>query len=199
MTHKPLIHIIDDDEAMRNSLALLFKSVSLCTRSYHSAVSFLDQNHEIRPGCIISDIRMPGVSGLELQGKLQINNNPLPIIFISGHGDIPMAVKALKNGAVDFIEKPFREQDLLESVHNAISISISRLEKVKYMQLLKLLSVREAEVLRLVVDGMANKVIATKLSLSKKTIEFHRSHIMIKLKVESLAELVRLAVTCEII
>ncbi|WP_163832770.1 response regulator transcription factor [Spartinivicinus ruber] len=192
---QPTVFIIDDDEAVRDSLGLLMQSVGQAVEVYASPADFLDAYNENRPGCIVMDIRMPGMSGLELQAKLNEMHCILPIIFITGHGDVQMAVQAIKNGAMNFIQKPFRDQELLDLINDGLKLdSEQRKELLEHKEILKRLATltdREREVLHHVVEGKANKVIAADISLSQRTVEIHRSRVMEKMGTKSLAHLVR--------
>ena len=190
-----IVFIIDDDEAVRDSLKMLLNSVSQKVQVFASPAEFLEAYDENRPGCILLDIRMPGMSGLELQSRLNNMHCILPIIFITGHGDIPMAVQAIKDGAMNFIQKPFRDQELLDYVNDALSLDARQrarlLEHKEILRRLSTLTEREREVLHHVVEGKANKVIAADINLSQRTVEIHRSHVMKKMATKSLAHLVR--------
>lgn len=195
----PLVLIVDDDEAMRRSMAFLFASVGLEAESFAQADTFLERlaaGGPMRPGALVLDVRMPGMSGLELQRILVERDFPLPIVIVTGHGDVPMAVAALKAGAHDFIEKPFKEQYLLDMVEGAIRLSRERLAKVERRrsvgERLARLSRREREVLDGVLAGKPNKVVAFELDLSIKTIEAYRASVMTKMEAGSLAELARM-------
>jgi two-component system response regulator FixJ len=192
----PVISIIDDDESVREALLFLMKSVGLNAEIFGSAKDFLTDYDPSSRGCIISDIRMPGMSGLDLQHELNQRACTLPIIFITGHGDIPMAVEAIKSGAVDFHTKPFRDQSLLDSINKAIEFNkILRRDmdqKNSIHQRLATLTPREREVLELVIAGKVSKVIADKLQLSPRTVETHRAHMMEKMQVATLTELGKL-------
>jgi len=193
----PLVFLIDDDEPVLTAVALLMKSAGLECRAYSSARTFLDEFDPALPGCIVTDMRMPGLSGLDLQEKLSKMEYAPPVILITGHGDVPAAVRAMKQGAHDFIEKPFSDQVLLDSVMRAIDLDLSRRkehEKVgEFQALFASLTEREHEVMTGVVAGKPNKIIADDLDLSIKTVEFHRHNVMNKLQVESVAELVQMA------
>jgi len=193
------IYVVDDDQAVRESLCWLLESVDLPVVTYASAQEFLANYNPEMGGCLILDVRMPGMSGLELQNKLTEIECTLPILIVTGHGDVPMAVRALKNGAVDFIEKPFNDQKLLERIQHCLdqdraqreARSMQRIMQARYEQL----TPREQEVLVRVVAGKLNKVIATELGISSKTVEAHRANIMEKMHASSLAELVTMCVT----
>jgi two-component system response regulator FixJ len=193
---RPTIFIVDDDAAVRDALKLLLRSVGQAVETFGSAQEFLDAYSEDRPGCLVLDIRMPGMSGLELQQKLNEKHSILPIIFITGHGDVPMAVEAMQAGAVDFIQKPFRDQDLIDRINQALekdSANRAALgERNDIRRRLETLTPREREVLDLVVHGKANKVIAGDLKLSQRTVEIHRARVMEKMQASSLAHLVRM-------
>lgn len=193
---RPTIFIVDDDAAVRDALKLLLRSVGQAVETFGSAQEFLDAYSEDRPGCLVLDIRMPGMSGLELQQKLNEKHSILPIIFITGHGDVPMAVEAMQAGAVDFIQKPFRDQDLIDRINQALEKDGSNRaalgERNDIRRRLDTLTPREREVLDLVVHGKANKVIAGDLKLSQRTVEIHRARVMEKMQASSLAHLVRM-------
>ena len=190
----PLVYLVDDDDAVRDSLGLLLRSIGLDCALYASALDFLEHYDPRRHACLVADIRMPGLSGLELQQRLNEQRAEIPIIFITGHGDVPMAVNAMKAGAADFIQKPFRDQDLIDRIHKALDRDrerrASRAEEDTIRARLALLTPRETEVMERVVRGQANKVIAMDLGVSQRTVELHRARVMRKLKMRSLAELV---------
>ena len=193
---RPTIFVVDDDAAVRDALKLLLRSVGHAVETFGSAQEFLDAYGEDRAGCLVLDIRMPGMSGLELQQKLNEQHSILPIIFITGHGDVPMAVEAMQAGAVDFIQKPFRDQDLIDRINQALDKDSSNRaalgERNDIRRRLETLTPREREVLDLVVHGKANKVIAGDLKLSQRTVEIHRARVMEKMQASSLAHLVRM-------
>ena len=190
-----LVYIVDDDEALRDSLLWLLDSTGLKAQAFDSAEAFLNAWSPRMNGCLVLDIRMPGMSGLELQEKLAALHSTLPIIFITGHGDVPMAVSALKKGAVDFIEKPFNDQDMVKLIHTALAEDRkhhdSRLLEADAQRRIDGLTPREREVLELIVAGRLNKQIADDLGISIKTVEVHRARVMEKMGVNSLAELVQ--------
>jgi len=194
---RTIVHIVDDDAAVRDSLSLLLRTVGLPSRTYASADEFLVAYMPEEVSCLVADIRMPGLSGLELQQELLERHADVPIIFITGHGDVPMAVNAMKCGALDFIQKPFRDQDLLDRIHHALqqakAARNARLETTTIQERFSALTPREREVMDKVVSGCANKVIAMDLGVSQRTVELHRARVMQKMGVRSLAELVRLA------
>lgn len=191
-----IVYIVDDDDAVRDSLSFLLRTVGLAARTYASAGEFLSAYVPDDVCCLIADIRMPGLSGLELQQELLERHADIPIIFITGHGDVPMAVNAMKSGAVDFIQKPFRDQDLLDRIHQALqqarSARNTKLEAMTIQDRFNVLTPRECEVMEKVVKGCANKVIAMDLGVSQRTVELHRARVMQKMGVRSLAELVRM-------
>ena len=188
------VHIVDDDEAVRDSLGLLFKSVGLQSRGYASADEFLEQYAD-SPGCLVLDVRMPRINGLELQRLIRKRGWMIPIVFISGHGDIPMAVEAIREGALDFLQKPFREADMLDRVQQALARDAEQRAQIQAQKKtharLDSLTPREREIASCIVQGMANKVIALELGISLRTVELHRARIMEKMQVKSVAELVR--------
>ena len=193
---KSTVYIVDDDQSIRHAMELLMRSVGLDYEIFHSADEFLDEHSNERAGCLVLDIRMPGMGGLELQQKLNESGSTLPIIFITGHGDVPMAVEAMQKGAVDFIQKPFRDQELLDRVREALQTDRerrnARAEKADIHARMQKLTNREREVLELVVTGKPNKVIAYELGVSQRTVEIHRARVMEKMQAKSLADLVRM-------
>lgn len=193
--HDPIIFVVDDDEAVRLSTEMLIRSMGLRVESFESAAEFLEDFDPQQPGCVILDIRMPGMSGLELQEHLNEIEATLPVIFVTGHGDVPMAVKAMKAGAIDFIQKPFRDQELIDRVHAALARDSEEREEsqahAETQEHVDLLTAREREVMGLVVDGRANKEIAFDLGLSPRTVEIHRARVMSKMSAKSLPDLVR--------
>ncbi len=200
LDNKATVYIVDDDQAVRDSLSWLIESININVKVFSSAQEFLDNYNADDPGCLVADVRMPGMSGLELQKLLNEKHYSIPMILITGHGDVPMAVRALKNGAVDFIEKPFNDQLLLERVNQCLEKDhherIEHQDLQSKMSLLATLSPREREVLDQVVIGKQNKVIASDLGISNKTVEAHRANVMEKMDVASLADLVALYVSC---
>jgi FixJ family two-component response regulator len=190
----PLVYLVDDDEAVRDSLGMLFKSIGLRHEAYASALDFLQRYDPARHSCLVADIRMPGLSGLELQQRLNDQRAEIPVIFITGHGDVPMAVTAMKSGASDFVQKPFRDQDLIDRINKALARDLERrkwrAEQDEIRGRIALLTPREKEVMERVVRGQANKVIAMDLGVSQRTIELHRARVMKKLRLRSVAELV---------
>ena len=192
----PSVYIVDDDPAIRKAMEFLMRSVGLEHAIFHSGDAFLAQYTSDMAGCLVLDIRMPGLGGLELQQKLVDIGSTLPIIFITGHGDVPMAVEAMQKGAVDFIQKPFRDQDLLDRIGEAMAADRDRRsERQKQHDVAERvaqLTHREKEVLDLVVTGKPNKVIAYELGVSQRTVEIHRARVMEKMEARSLADLVRM-------
>lgn len=190
------VYIVDDDDGVRSSLRILLKSVGIATTPLSSAAEFLAQYHVSQPGCLLLDIRMPGMSGLELQGELNRRGAMIPVIFITGHGDVPMAVEAMQHGAFDFLQKPFRDQELLDRVQKALArdaenrASIRQHERIRAR--LRALTPREREVLDLLIQGKQNKMMANDLGLSQRTVEIHRAHVMEKMEARSVAQLVRM-------
>jgi len=197
----PTIFVVDDDDAVRTALRLLIKSLGLPVETFASAQEFLDSFDADRPGCLVTDIRMPGMSGLELQAKLNEIHSITPLVFISGHGDIPMAVEAMQHGAMDFIQKPFRDQDLIDRIHQALELDHANRVALKgrdaIIERIRTLTPREHEVLALVAAGKANKVIAGDLDVSQRTVEIHRARVMEKMNASSLAHLVRMVIEAE--
>ena len=195
--NEPIVFIVDDDDSVRKSLARLITSVGLKVETFSSANAFLKRDSYDGIACLVLDIRMPGLSGLDLQTELAKAERSLSIVFISGHGSITMSVQAIKAGAVDFLEKPFEEQDLLDAVHLAIQKDRAAKEKLaelrEIQERVESLTPREREVFALVVTGMLNKQIAFEMGISEKTIKVHRARVMQKMQAESLADLVRLA------
>ena len=196
-----LVFVIDDDEAVRDSIGMLLESADLPFRCYSSADAFFNDHDERQRGCLVLDIRMPGMTGLELQQKLVQTGSSLPIIFITGHGDVPMAVEAMRQGALDFLRKPINEESFLERIAYALDRESGewreKLDLDQTRQRLDTLSGREAQVFRLVAEGMANKVVASELGISERTVEVHRSQVMKKLEAKTLAQLVRIHLQTE--
>ncbi len=192
----PTVFVVDDDEAVRNSLRFLLRSVGLPTQTLPSATEFLATYQPTQPGCLVLDVRMPAMSGLELQQQLNLRGATLPVIFITGHGDIPMAVEAMQHGAFDFLQKPFRDQDLIDRIQKALAkdaktrTALKEHERIR--RRLESLTPREREVLALLTQGKANKVMAADLGVSQRTVEIHRARVMEKSGASSLAQLVRM-------
>jgi two-component system, LuxR family, response regulator FixJ len=196
MEAEATVFVIDDDADLRESLGWLLESAGLRFRGYSTAEEFLAEYKSDEPGCLLLDVRMPGLSGLDLQDELRRRGVPPPIIIMTGHARVPMAVRALKGGAIDFIKKPFSDQSLLDQVRKAIDLDRRtrqvRMECAKFAKRLTYLTPRELEVMDLVTAGKPNKIIADDLGISPKTVEIHRGRVMEKLQVDSVAELVRL-------
>ena len=193
------VYVVEDDEAVRDSLELLLKSDGKPVKTYESATAFLKDYSDKMAGCIVLDIRMPGMDGMELQKKLNEKHSILPIIFVTGHGDVPMAVDAMKEGAVDFIQKPYREEALLEKIEAALKQDLEQRksldEKQEIIRRIKSLTPREHEIMDRMIAGQANKVIAIELEISQRTVEIHRSRVMHKMGTQSLAHLVRMVLS----
>jgi FixJ family two-component response regulator len=193
----PIVLVVDDDSEVRDALSGLFRSVGLDSRLFASAAEFLQHKLPERPCCIVLDIRLPGMGGLDFQSQLTKANIHVPIVMMTGHGDIPMSVRAMKAGAVDFLTKPFRHQDMLDAVAQAIERDRNRRDSEKSLAelrgLFESLTTREREIMRLVTAGLMNKQVAAELGLSEITVKIHRGHLMRKMGVRSLADLVRAA------
>lgn len=193
---KPTIYIVDDDDGMRRALSVLMTTVGFEPTAFARPDEFLARFDPNRPACLVLDVRMPGMSGLEVQQHLNRTGAMLPVILITGHGDIPMAVQAMKDGAFDFLQKPFRDQDLLDRINAALKLDAENRANVERLADLKQraesLTPREREVMALVVDGKANKVIAIDLGLSERTVEIHRANVMDKMGARSVAHLVKM-------
>lgn len=191
-----IVYIVEDDEAVRDSLEMILVSMAYHVETFPTANAFLEQYSESMAGCIVLDIRMPGMDGMELQKELNNKNSILPIIFVTGHGDVPMAVEAMQLGAIDFIQKPYREQELLEKIKSALALDAeqrdSLTEKNEIIRRLEELTPREKEIMDMMIEGHANKVIAIDLDISQRTVEIHRSRVMHKMGTHSLAHLVRM-------
>lgn len=198
MLSEAIVNVVDDDEAVRHALSMLMHSVQLKTSVFPSARAFLDNVDPTVPGCLVLDVRMPEMSGLDLQRELAKREIKIPIIIITGHSDVPMAVRAMKEGAVDFLEKPFHDQYLLDSIAKAITRSLAMLQEQDARSLFlsrsRHLSSREKEVMSLLIEGRCSKEIAIALGIRPKTVDVHRGHVMDKMQVKSVIELVHLAV-----
>ncbi|VAW60101.1 hypothetical protein MNBD_GAMMA08-1911 [hydrothermal vent metagenome] len=199
---QPTIFIVDDDPAMRDSLSWLIETIGYPVKVFASAQEFLDgyQHHE--PGCLILDVRLPGMSGIQLQQRMKIENITLPVIIISGHGDVPMAVKAMQQGAIVFLEKPFRDQELLDNIQEALEIDATNRKKEEaskeVLSCVESLTQREKEVMELMVKGNPSKEIAKQCGISVKTIEIHRARVMDKMQANSLPELVHMVLSLRV-
>jgi FixJ family two-component response regulator len=190
------VFVVDDDAGVRSSIRLLLKSVGIPATPMASAQEFLASFDPAQPGCLVLDIRMPGMSGLELQQQLNLRGAIIPVLFMTGHGDVPMAVEAMQQGAFDFLQKPFRDQDLIDRIQKALARDQeSRTALRQHGQIrdkLESLTAREKEVLQLLTQGKQNKVMAAELGISQRTVEIHRAHVMEKLGAHSVAQLVRM-------
>ncbi|UCG72187.1 MAG: response regulator transcription factor [Chromatiales bacterium] len=195
------VFVVDDDQAVLDSLGMLLRSMQIGCQLFPSAQDFLDAFQPDWQGCIVLDIRMPGMSGMELHRHLVENHSTMPVIFVTGHGDVPMAVEAMHNGAFDFIQKPYRDQDLLDRINQALTWDEEhRSQEDRKRELTERhqsLTPREREVMECVVRGLANKVIAMDLDLSQRTVEIHRARVMEKMHARSLAELVRMSMVIQ--
>lgn len=198
MPQKPTVFIVDDDVAAREALKLLMRSVGHTAETFGSTLDFLNAYGDDRPGCLVLDIRMPGLAGLELQHKLLERHSIVPVIFIASDGNVPMAVEAMRAGAMDFIQKPFRDQDLLDRVNQALEKDAANRQALRESNAIRKrlasLTPREREVMELVVHGKANKSIASDLDLSQRTVEIHRARVMEKMNASSLAHLMRMVI-----
>jgi two-component system response regulator FixJ len=197
----PCIYLVEDDDAVRDSLQMVLESVGHRVEAFANADRFMAAYTPELAGCLVLDIRMPGMNGMELQRKLNELNSILPIIFVTGHGDVPMAVEAMQQGAVDFVQKPYREQELLDKITQALALDEknrdSLLQRQSILQRMQELTPRELDVMKLMVEGKANKVIAIDLEISQRTVEIHRARVMDKISANSLAHLVRMFMVVE--
>jgi two-component system response regulator FixJ len=198
MRSEPVVHVIDDDDAARDALRFLLEAAGLTARVYESAAAFLERLDQIEPGCVITDVRMPEISGIELLQRLKNTAVRLPVIVITGHGDIALAVEAMKLGAIDFFEKPYDDEALLAAVRPALSRQEDESKraslKIEIQTRFAVLTTREAQVLKGLVAGKPNKIIAFDLEISPRTVEIYRANVMTKMKAASLSELVRMAI-----
>jgi two-component system, LuxR family, response regulator FixJ len=194
----PVVFVVDDDNGVRSSIRMLLKSIGINATLMASAQEFLAAFDAAQPGCLVLDIRMPAMSGMELQQQLNLLGATIPVIFITGHGDVPMAVEAMQHGAFDFLQKPFRDQDLIDRVQKALArdremrAKLGKHEQIR--QCMDSLTPREKEVLQLLTQGKQNKVMAGELGLSQRTVEIHRAHVMEKMGASSVAQLVRMVI-----
>ena len=193
---EPIVHLIDDDEAVRTSVGFVLEMNDLPARTYGSALEFLEVAQDLKGGCIVTDVRMPEMSGLELVKRLRERGVTLPVVVITGHGDVPLAVEAMRAGVVDFIEKPFDDEVLLRSIRMALDAKVESdvhaEERRRFEEMLATLSGRETEVLRGVIDGKMNKVIAYELGISHRTVDVYRANVMSKTGANGLSDLVRM-------
>ena len=196
---KPVVYIVDDDDGMRRALTVLMTTVGYQPAAFARPAEFLAKYDPNQAGCLVLDVRMPEMSGLEVQQQLNRNGALIPVILITGHGDIPMAVQAMKDGAFDFLQKPFRDQELIDRINGALKVEAQNRESVDRLadlrQRAESLTPREREVMAHVVDGKANKVIAIDLGLSERTVEIHRANVMEKMAARSVAHLVKMHLT----
>jgi two-component system response regulator FixJ len=202
MSNDAIVHVIDDDHGVRESMCFLLASEGLAVRAHDSADAFLTKVTSVPTGCVVSDIRMPGTDGIELLRRMKAKGWRVPVIIMTGHADVPLAVEAMKEGAVDFVEKPFDDERLLSTVRAALERGVSAAqqdaETGEIRRRLATLSEREGQVLQGLVAGKANKVIAYDLEISHRTVEIYRANVMTKMKAGSLSELVRMALVCDV-
>lgn len=202
MTTDIVVHIVDDEESVRNSLAFLLGTAGFAVRTHASATAFLEVSGSIKNGCLVTDLRMPDIDGVELLRQLRSRDAMLPAIVVTGHGDVQMAVEAMKNGALDFIEKPFDDEVLIGSINRAVEHAASERDAaaavMKIRERLERLTEREMQVLKGVVQGQANKIIAVELGISPNTVEVYRAKLMGKMQAKSLAELVRMVMEIDL-
>ena len=201
MNNSQTVYIVDDDSDVADSMSMLLESTGLRTQQYHSAEEFLQNGVTQLVGCLILDVRMPDMNGLELQQEIKLRNANLPVVFVTGHGDVPMAVQAMKNGALEFLQKPFRDQEFIDCVNRALRVNseaLSGLNRRRSIQArIDSLTKREYEIMRLIAAGNITKVVAVKLSISPRTVEIHRARTMEKMQARTLAQLVQMVVEAE--
>lgn len=201
MNNSQTVYIVDDDSDVADSMSMLLESTGLRTQQYHSAEKFLQSTVAQLVGCLILDVRMPDMNGLELQQEIKRRNVNLPVVFVTGHGDVPMAVQAMKNGAVEFLQKPFREQEFIDCVNRALKANSDALNGHNRLRSIQAridsLTKREQEIMRLIAAGNITKVIAAKLSISPRTVEIHRARAMEKMQAKTLAQLVQMVVEAQ--
>jgi two-component system response regulator FixJ len=192
------VHIVDDDSDVADSMSMLLESTGLRTQQYHSAEEFLRNPIDLLMGCLILDVRMPDMNGLDLHQEIKRSNPNLPVVFVTGHGDVPMAVQAMKNGALEFLQKPFRDQEFIDCVNRALktnSKALNGLNRRRSIQVrIESLTKREYEIMRLIAEGNNTKVVAVKLNISPRTVEIHRARTMEKMQAKTLAQLVQMVV-----
>ena len=192
------VHIVDDDSDVADSMSMLLESAGLRTQQYHSAEEFLRNPIDLLMGCLILDVRMPDMNGLDLHQEIKRSNPNLPVVFVTGHGDVPMAVQAMKNGALEFLQKPFRDQEFIDCVNRALktnSKALNGLNRRRSIQVrIESLTKREYEIMRLIAEGNITKVVAVKLNISPRTVEIHRARTMEKMQAKTLAQLVQMVV-----
>ena len=195
------VYIIDDDSDVADSMSMLLESTGLRTQQYHSAEEFLKNPIDLLMGCLILDVRMPDMNGLDLHQEIKRNNANLPVVFVTGHGDVPMAVQAMKNGAVEFLQKPFRDQEFIDCVNRALKANSEALNYLKRRRSIQAridsLTKREHEIMRLIAAGNITKAVAAKLNISPRTVEIHRARTMEKMQAKTLAQLVQMVVEVE--
>jgi len=201
MNTKQTVYIVDDDSDVADSMSMLLESTGLRTEQYHSAEEFLKTPIDLLVGCLILDVRMPDMSGLDLHQEIKRNNANLPVVFVTGHGDVPMAVQAMKNGALEFLQKPFRDQEFIDCVNRALKTNSEALDELNRRRSIQAridsLTKREYEIMRLIAAGNITKVVASKLSISPRTVEIHRARTMEKMQAKTLAQLVQMVVEVE--
>jgi FixJ family two-component response regulator len=195
------IYIVDDDPDVLDAMSMLLQSTGLTTKTHHSGQDFLDNNIPLLIGCVILDVRMPNMSGLQLQLDIKRKNPTLPVVFVTGHGDVPMAVQAMKNGAIEFLQKPFRDQEFIDCVHRALYINNLATNEREHLRSIQdridSLTKREHQIMRHIADGDMTKIIANKLNISPRTVEIHRARAMEKMRVKTVAQLVHIVMESE--